>query len=1118
MSTHRQLSFAGGEVSPAIAARVDTTKYQTGLRTLRNNHILKTGGVQNRGGFEYIGPAHGSRLIPFIESADNAFTLDFADGYVRAVQGDGFVKSDTAVIVHATQANPCVLKVLHPLGHGNSVANTTAITMTLTSGGTYNVGDAGRTLTASASFFSTRFVGAGNFIRLTSAEGVHVYLLITARTSATVVTVTILGASGGATSVPADLQATATTNWARINTSIFSVQTHITISGLEGMTQLNGNTYAITAILSGEAHLNGMGYVVSYSIETTGGTPVDSSAFTAFTTAQKLLNGVSPYGLATRNKTITGITAANPPVVTLAGHGLEDGQEIKISGVLGMTELNGRHFLVSASTDDTFSLQSLAGVNINASAYTAYVSGGTAERILQLKSMDLLGVAVGGYSFAHYPLLGIDESDVAELSYTQRSAQALVFAHRDYPPFEIAYMNLKTTVAALTGTGGFTVEGDTGYPALIFRAFAAQPGSTQFMNEGVSVPTTLGFGGGSGSGPTHYAVTAVSAEGEESIAKYATTTSDDPAITGVTALTLTVGGSKNVAYYNLYKSTNGQAYGFLGTTTGTTFIDNGKYVTDYSVAPPLAFIDVEHLPGSVYNLGAVGSFGGRLYFGGSKSRPDILLASQAQFPWNFLTETPMNPGSSLATRVFGVNSSTLRHIFPCGRLLVFTDSLEALVDGDEAGVITPDSVAPKIFGYTGSSIVRPVLAIGVVLFSPSQGSAIRAISLENPLKGSEDVSVFASHLFFGKTVTDLDWQNSPNAIMWAVRSDGKLLGMTYMPEHEVFGWHRHDTDGLFKNASVVPVSGQSTLYALVHRTISSATQKYIERLREREVITDIEDVAFMDSFLKFNGWNSGVTTMTLTGGTTWAAAEAGLTLTASASFFTAADIGNSVILEHTDGSRVKLTITAFTSGTVVTVTITSFSHNPNTSPVTAITAVPVAIRGVAQTLWARAVDDLTGLHHLVGKNVTVYADGQVIANPNDSSLALKTVSATGTLSLSATYARIFVGLPYLSDIETLELDPVNRKKLLGKVLVQVENTRGLYAGRELPADSTPTSNLQTMNIYNEDIGTQSMFTGKKEVVIDSAHDFYGRIAIRQVQPLPMTVFSIVPEGLIPRST
>lgn len=72
-------------------------------------------------------------------------------------------------------------------------------------------------------------------------------------------------------------------------------------------------------------------------------------------------------------KTITAITAANPPVVTSAAHGLANGSVVVITGVVGMVQLNNRAFIVANQAANTFELKGVDGTG-----YTAYASGGTA--------------------------------------------------------------------------------------------------------------------------------------------------------------------------------------------------------------------------------------------------------------------------------------------------------------------------------------------------------------------------------------------------------------------------------------------------------------------------------------------------------------------------------------------------------------------------------------------------------------------------------------------------------------------------------------------------------------------------------------------------------------------
>lgn len=96
-------------------------------------------------------------------------------------------------------------------------------------------------------------------------------------------------------------------------------------------------------------------------------------------------------------KSITGITKASPPIVTATGHGFTQGQIVIIDSVVGMTELNGRAFVVdltatgASPTTNKFALKGIDSTN-----YTAWSSGGTATA----QTMTTVGgvLEVSGFS------------------------------------------------------------------------------------------------------------------------------------------------------------------------------------------------------------------------------------------------------------------------------------------------------------------------------------------------------------------------------------------------------------------------------------------------------------------------------------------------------------------------------------------------------------------------------------------------------------------------------------------------------------------------------------------------------------------------------------------------
>jgi len=73
--------------------------------------------------------------------------------------------------------------------------------------------------------------------------------------------------------------------------------------------------------------------------------------------------------------TITGATQANPCVITAVAPGIVNGDTITITGVAGMTQLNGNSYVVANQTVDTFELE-----GIDSTGYTAYASAGTATK------------------------------------------------------------------------------------------------------------------------------------------------------------------------------------------------------------------------------------------------------------------------------------------------------------------------------------------------------------------------------------------------------------------------------------------------------------------------------------------------------------------------------------------------------------------------------------------------------------------------------------------------------------------------------------------------------------------------------------------------------------------
>lgn len=95
------------------------------------------------------------------------------------------------------------------------------------------------------------------------------------------------------------------------------------------------------------------------------------------------------YALA---KNITDITKDDPCEITAVAHGYTTGDEVLITDIVGMVELNNLHFTVIVIDTDTFT------IGVDSTGYTEYTSGGICIRgdldtqiISALKSLSSLG-------------------------------------------------------------------------------------------------------------------------------------------------------------------------------------------------------------------------------------------------------------------------------------------------------------------------------------------------------------------------------------------------------------------------------------------------------------------------------------------------------------------------------------------------------------------------------------------------------------------------------------------------------------------------------------------------------------------------------------------------------
>lgn len=304
-------------------------------------------------------------------------------------------------------------------------------------------------------------------------------------------------------------------------------------------------------------------------------------------------------------KTITSITKANPAVVSSAAHGYSIGDWIYISGVLGMTQVNGRYFIIgTVPTVDSFSLTDLRGNPVDSSGYTAYVSGGTAQRIYEIATP---------YAVADLPLVKFAQN-----------VNQMVLCHPNYT----------TQVLQINSATDWTID-----DIVIGSTATAPTGLADTVSGGMNTATYS------------YVLTAVDASGQESQPTVPFTFDGDDYSQAAGSVELTWDAVTGALGYNIYRAvlsyagsiSDGQPYGLIGSSSAASFTDNGSVAPDFSQTPPIAADPFSGAGVSSITVTAGGAYTG--------VTPTISIAGAATaFPIFALNQviSQVNPGARYA--------------------------------------------------------------------------------------------------------------------------------------------------------------------------------------------------------------------------------------------------------------------------------------------------------------------------------------------------------------------------------------------------------------------------------------------------------------------------------------
>jgi len=353
-----------------------------------------------------------------------------------------------------------------------------------------------------------------------------------------------------------------------------------------------------------------------------------------------------------------------------------------------------------------------------------------------------------------------------------------------------------------------------------------------------------------------YKVSAVSAStGEESL--------PSPASNAVVNDLTINGGLNRVTWaavagagrYIVYKFDNG-VYGYIGGTENLSF-DDDNITADTSDTPQKA-VNPFSSAGNFPRCGAL--IEQRLALASTSNEPQAIWMSQSANYENFGNAEPRKASDAISFRIKSRQVNEVRSMLALkAGMMVLTSGTEWVVSGgSQSDAITPSAIKLDNQGYRGSAKVQPIVVGNTVLFAQRNGGVVRDFSYDFSQDGfvGKDLTILARHLFENKTIKAWAYAQAPYSIAWVILDDGSLVSLTYLREHEVWAWTRHesgpDEDAVFEDVVAVGEGNEDVPYFIVKRTIGGVSKRYIERLHTR-VFATIADAFFVDCGLTYSG-------------------------------------------------------------------------------------------------------------------------------------------------------------------------------------------------------------------------------------------------------------------------
>jgi hypothetical protein len=523
-----------------------------------------------------------------------------------------------------------------------------------------------------------------------------------------------------------------------------------------------------------------------------------------------------------------------------------------------------------------------------------------------------------------------------------------------------------------------------------------------------------------------------------------------------------------------------------------TALDASTATTDWQLG---TFSDTTGFPK------AVTFFEQRLIYGGTTSFPQTIFASQSGLFENFDVDDASASDAFIYT-IASNKVNVIRALAPARDLIILTAGGEFKVARPTGEPLKPDNVNITQQTTYGTHSTLPVQIDDAVLFVQRQRQKVRAFEFRfaDDAYIAPDLNLLADHVT-GTGLVDLAYAQEPDRILYAVRDDGELVGLTYLKDEKILAWHRHIIGGKSQSCTVT-VSDYANI-------VSGSTLTFTKSDGTTVTFTSTTGTAGTNEFKTETNNNTTASNLqTAINGhadftATVSSAEVTITETTPESTgFLTVDSSSPVrlaIQNETHADVKSITTISEASEDTVYIIVQRLINGSTVQYVEYLDSTLNQDSGLAGTVTGSSTT-VTSLDHLEGETVQILIDDAVYPKQ-------KVTNGAVTVSLPSTFESktIEVGLGYVSTIKTLRPEGTaqagtaqGRKKRYNEIIVRLLDSVGVTINNDqLPFRSSA-------NAMGEPIPA---FTGDKRVT-NLGWDRDGQITIKQTQPLPMTVLAV----------